>query len=734
MQPTTPISRVDACKAPVELIPNRLEQLRLAMMERFAALGEGQCRTRAFAQYITSMVNDVHDDVVGEILQAMQNPDDRQTVNEYLQQVLQHLDVLERGIGLLANERTRQWSKNSALVGEAMRYFNQTAEELASTIISKDLLERQGRVLESIILSHERISQWKEFVQEILSDFHGIFPFDFFFIAFAEENGLSLYLYYMGEYTELERRLARGSLSEQMLDKLSLPREAVINVEEFQVLQGRHNHSPADIEMISVAVPERSLNLAGMLGVACASSQQRSSQEISVIRSILSVMVMVVGSSRALSRTLSELEYYAVHDPLTGLHNRRHFGDMLEYEINRAERYRYGYEFSILFCDLDDFKDINDSYGHLVGDQALRTIAQALRNELRKGDVVARVGGDEFAIMLAETGPENALAAGEKLRAAIRDLRFQAGDGRSFRTTASIGLVAYPRDARTVADLMACVDVAMYQAKHQGKDSVCDFVGLGETVRTARNTRTYAETVREALNEQRIVPYFQPILETASGRLHGFETLARMVNEDGNTIAAAAFIDVINKYGLSRDLDRCIIQQAFEEVRRQAEAMDGLRLFVNLSPQEIQSRNILSFAERLCGEIGLAPKQIVFEITEHDAISDMTHMGRFLANLRASGFAFALDDFGSGYNSFHYLRELHFEYVKIDGAFVRNITHSKVDYALVDNLTRLCHDLGMLTIGEFVETPEILEAMRAIGIDYAQGYQLGMPQPSIAIP
>ncbi|BBL70497.1 hypothetical protein MoryE10_11030 [Methylogaea oryzae] len=720
---------IDIHGLPAELIPDHLEQLRLAMMERFAALSESQSRTRAFGQYITHMINDMHDDVVGELTRALDQAEGQDEVCEILQQVLVRCEMLQQGIELLSNERQRQWHKNGDFIRKAMLYFNQTVEDLASTIVSKDLLERQGKVLESIILSHERISQWKDFVQEILGDFHSIFPFDFFFIAFAEENGLTLYVYYMGDYAEDERRAARELLSVEMLNQLQLPVDAALDVEEFQVMERRRRTQVSDVEMITVAVPEHAPKLAGMLGVAYATSMSHSPQEAAIIRSILSVMVMVVGSSKALSRTMSELEYHSVHDPLTGLHNRRYFSDMLEYEIGRSER--HGHEFCLLFCDLDDFKDINDSYGHLMGDQALCAIGEALKAGTRKGDVVARMGGDEFALILTETRPENALQVGEKLRSAIRNIRFDAPDGKHFHITVSIGLIAYPRDAQTITDIMAGVDTALYRAKGLGKDGVCNFDGLGDNVRTVRDTRNFAETLREALSDQRVVPFFQPILETATGRIHGFETLARILNKDGTTTAAGAFIDTINKYGLGRDLDRCMIHKTFEEMRRKLHVQDGLRVFINLSPQEIQGRNILSFAERLCEEMALSPSQVVFEITEQDAISDMTHMRRFLTNLRASGFAFALDDFGSGYNSFHYLRELHFEYVKIDGAFVRNIINSKVDYALVNHLTHLCRDLGMLTIGEFVEGPEILAAMRDIGIDFAQGYFLGMPLPEI---
>jgi EAL domain-containing protein (putative c-di-GMP-specific phosphodiesterase class I) len=189
------------------------------------------------------------------------------------------------------------------------------------------------------------------------------------------------------------------------------------------------------------------------------------------------------------------------------------------------------------------------------------------------------------------------------------------------------------------------------------------------------------------------------------------------------------FIETLEKYGLGRELDRVIINTALHALKERITAGDATtKLFVNLSAQEIQGRGILGFAEHLCHEIGIPPNNLVFEILERDAIGDMTHMRKFLTELRKKGFSFALDDFGSGYNSFHYLRELRFDFVKLDGTFVRNILNSKIDYALVKNLSCLCQDLGILMVAEFIESKEIMEAIQSMGIDYAQGYHLGMPR------
>jgi diguanylate cyclase (GGDEF)-like protein len=712
-------------------LPVYLEDLRRQVMEHLTALLESQTRTQLFGTTVRSLVERTHAELMADLKAWAAGDSGRAPDPAALEDFLNRCRHLDQSLRLLSDERSRQWHKNGKYIREVLKEFGGTIDVLANALIERDLLERQSLVLEQIILSHERVTQWKEFVQEILEGFHSIFPFNFFFIAFGEEHGLSLSIYYVGEYTPEVKSGVRDQLTARLLNQLGLAGDVPLDIEEYQVNRSPGDLDIADIDLISVAVPEYAPQLAGLLGIAYASASPLSVQERSIVRSLLSVMVMVVGSSKVLSRTLAELEYYSGHDPLTGLFNRRRFAEMLDYEIGRSERHRH--EFSVLLFDLDNFKDINDSYGHPAGDDTLIRIAECIRSNLRKGDIASRIGGDEFAVILPETPGAGGRKVAEILRERLRGIRFAAADGKNYSVTTSIGLVSYPRDGANAADLMAGVDVALYHAKGLGKDEVSTLQAAEQQVHAMRDNRLYAEELREALAEGRIVPFFQPIIDCRSGEMVANEVLARLLTRDGETVAAARFIETVEKYGLARELDRAVLEKSLAC----AQGLRGrngrpLRLFINLSAQEIQGRGILGYAEELCHRLRVPPESIVFEVTERDAIGDMTHMQSFLINLRRKGFAFALDDFGSGYNSFHYLRELHFDYVKIDGAFVRHMLKSRVDRALVGNLGRLCRDLGIKTIAEFVESEDLLQVLRDMDIDYAQGFHVGLPARQVA--
>ncbi len=701
---------------------------RLQVASALAGLFEGQTRMRLFTDALGKLTSTMQADAIAQ-LEVAYASSQGQSVSDAIAEVQGLCTRLNETSHMLRAQRDAQWTRSHDALSSTMRDFDDIFSLLSETLVERELLERQSRVLEQIILSHERVGQWKAFVQAILNDFHAIFPFDIFFVAFAEGDGLMLNVYYFGECDEAFRQATRDELARSMIASLDLPADTPLDYDEFHAQGGRQLFKAIPEHMITVRVPEHSSELAGLLGVTYLASEGLNPREESVIRSILAVMVMVVGSSKVLSRTLAELEYYSMHDPLTGLYNRRHFNNMLEYEIGRSER--HGHEFALLLLDLDDFKDVNDSYGHPAGDAVLVRIAEILRCHLRKGDLATRIGGDEFVVMLMETGHSGAIEVADKLGKALRAHVFEVpGDERSFHITASIGVVVYPRDARTETDLLAGVDIAMYRAKELGKDGACTLESMPGQLRATRVSRDYAESLRVALREERIVPFFQPIVDCVSGEIFACETVARLQEPDGRTISAGAFIDTVEKYGLARDLDRLIIRRSLEAVAARMRA-GGLpmRVFINLSAQEIQGRGVLGFAEDVCNELGIPPNRVVFEILERDAIGDMTNMRKFLAKLRTKGFAFALDDFGSGYNSFHYLRELHFEYVKIDGAFVRSIVDSTIDRALVHNLTRLCKEIGIQVVAEFVESAQILDMLRDVGVDYVQGYHVGLPRP-----
>ncbi len=637
-------------------------------------------------------------------------------------------EIIKTNLTLLNNLKNKEAGGNFKHIESLLIDTHELIERLALTLIDKRLFERQSGVLENIILSHENVAQWKEFVQDILREFHGFFPFNFFTIAFADDNGISVYIYYLGQYSDETKRFARKKLTTDLIKQLKVNSDCLVDLEEFTVSGIQQQREFESLEILTVGVPGDKVGVGGILGVGYASGYPLSIQEQSIIRSLLSVMVMVVGSSKSLNKSLLELEYYAEHDPLTGLHNRRYFNEILQYEIDRASRHNH--QFSVLSIDLDNFKKVNDGYGHLCGDQVLVYVAQILRKQLRKGDILTRVGGDEFSIILPETDAAYAGIVANSLRQAVQDYEFVfAQRQESVHISISVGFAAYPVDAQTTSDLLNNADIALYHAKDSGRNFVCSASELGHNVANNKKMIGLSEVLRKALKEQRIIPYFQPIMDCKNGEIFAYEALARLQTEEGDIISAGLFIEAADKYGISLNLDHVMLKKVTEFMARHKSLNGSMpRVFINLTPQEIQRRDILQYAEKLCKEYNIPADRLVFEVTEREAISDLSSMRKFLTNLREKGFAFALDDFGSGYNSFHYLRELHFEYVKIDGAFITNILESKIDSVLIENLNNICQQLGMKTLAEFVESEAIMKRLQKMGIDYAQGFHLGLPE------
>jgi len=414
------------------------------------------------------------------------------------------------------------------------------------------------------------------------------------------------------------------------------------------------------------------------------------------------------------------MEYYATRDPLTDLYNRRVFWELFEYEVARA--LRHGYEFAVLLVDLDNFKLINDNFGHATGDIYLQAVARAMKKTLRPGDVFARYGGDEFVALLPEITSETAAAVAQRVLEAAAAVEHFTPDGHRVAGSVSIGLAIYPLHADNAKDLFLFADNMMFKAKGAGKHQV-GVPGEQEVAEVFRDMTATTMMVIKAINERRIVPFFQPILDITGKRVVGYEVLSRL-EQDGDHLEAGRFIEYAEKAGAIHRLDTMVMEQA---LRRLAESGFSGYLFVNLSPRALAVADFLTTLKRTVAEAGINPGQVVFEITERDTVRNIAILERMVSELKMDGFKLAIDDFGSGFSSFQYLRRLPVDFVKIEGDFVVNIVDNERDRAFVQTIWRLAADLKIRVIAEHVESAEVMAVLQQIGIEYAQGYYIGRP-------
>lgn len=426
----------------------------------------------------------------------------------------------------------------------------------------------------------------------------------------------------------------------------------------------------------------------------------------------------------------ARVEHQATHDVLTGLVNRSEFDRRLrrahEAAATRAQ------PSSLLVINLDRFRVVNDSGGHAAGDALLREVAGLLRNALHGGDTVARLGGDEFAVLLEDCPSARGLNAAEVLLERVSGFRF-AWDAQRFTIGASIGHVAFHDGGCDPGELLACAHEACDVAKDLGRNRVHTHAP-GEAVQARRRDELrWAREIERALDEDRFVLFAQPIYavgDAAAAPLH-YEVLLRLRDRDGTLVPPMAFIPAAERYRLMPRLDRWVIRRTLSALAGMpAVHGPGQATFaINLSGATLGDDALAGFIERELRDSGVPGARIGFEITETAAIANFAHAVRLIEAIRALGCRFALDDFGSGLSSFAYLRQLPVDYLKIDGSFVRLIATSAVDRAMVASINEIGHLMGLRTIAEFVEDDAILQQLRAVGVDFAQGYGLRRPAP-----
>jgi diguanylate cyclase (GGDEF)-like protein/PAS domain S-box-containing protein len=421
-----------------------------------------------------------------------------------------------------------------------------------------------------------------------------------------------------------------------------------------------------------------------------------------------------------------QLQYLADHDPLTGLFNRRRFEGELSRQV--AFNSRYGPTGAVLVIDLDHFKYVNDTLGHAVGDEMIARVGGLLRERLRETDVVARLGGDEFAVLLPSADEEQARLVGEDIVKSLRSLSVQLASDRSLRLTACVGIALFGQDYDVGHEaVLVNADIAMYEAKEGGRDR-CVLLDATEGPQTQMRARlTWSERIRTALEEDRFQLYQQPILDIRRNEVTHHELLVRLPGDSGELIPPGTFLYIAEQFGLIQAIDRWVVTQALRLIKRLHDEGNPVTLSVNLSGASITDASLLELVEAELDATGIDPHALIFEVTETAAIVNIEKARRFAERLGELGCAFALDDFGAGFGSFYYLKHLPFDYLKIDGDFIRQLPATKADQLTVKAIVQIAHGLGKRTVAEFVGDEATLKMLGRFGVDFAQGYHTGRP-------
>ncbi len=589
------------------------------------------------------------------------------------------------------------------------------------------ILEFEIDLTKRLIITSDIILEWKEFAKDLLLRINKSFPVTFLFTLFAaSEDAYEVYIFWNGFPPDSLRNFFEGTITGRIRDtSLLSPEKGLVFFHE--IADGAHL-LPENLSREILIEAETLLldrpQIGGIVGVGLAGREPDPLRKTAVRGFIVSIL-NVLGSVKALSLYNKEIEFFAVRDPLTGLFNQRIFWELLEYEVGRATR--HDSPFVLCVIDLDDFKRVNDTYGHALGDDYLKAMSDLLMDEIRLGDILARYGGDEFVLILPETEIDGALSFVDRLRRRSAAFRLDPGEGRPpLEASVSVGLAAFPDHAQNAQDLFTVADQMMYRAKQSGKNAVrAPTVEEAIHVHMAGKRETH---LLDLVRDKRIVPYFQPFVALATHQVTGYEVLARLEEADGGIVPASEFIALAEKAGLAAALDFEVLDRAL--ALADSHRLSG-QLFFNLTPSAMAIPDFVSRLKETVGRHSLPSSRLAFEITEREAIRNVRLVETMIRELKDLGFAFSIDDFGAGFSSHHYLRAFPVDYLKIDALFLQGAGkgHS-VDLAIVHSIVRLATSLGVQTVGEGIETGEDLEAAKLCGVTLGQGYFWGMPAPA----
>ncbi|MFP4331860.1 MAG: putative bifunctional diguanylate cyclase/phosphodiesterase [Campylobacterales bacterium] len=601
-------------------------------------------------------------------------------------------------------------------------------EKLKNIAADRDLLEFEVRLLDKFIITSDIVKDWREHVKDLLTEINTVMEAYSLFVMFKlEEESYDIEIFWIDEPSEYTKNMFEEIVSQRIKSNPYFSDFTHLKINHHSVRRGKEplNLTRKDIELQTKSLILSTPKIGGVVGIGVHSELSQDQTRYIVIESILTTLINVIGSVKAIYKYTKDLEYYATRDPLTNLYNQRVFRELLGYEIGRATR--RGYKFGILMLDFDDFKAINDKYGHDFGDRFLTDYADFIQKTLRAEDIPARYGGDEFVVILPEADSEQAYLVAKNIKEAINKHSIKADDGEDVRATVSIGYSIYPDHGKDIEELFIIADNMMYKAKSEGKNTIS--IPTEDDIKASFDkANKKMNLVMKTLEDKNLIPNFQPIMRCSDRKIEIYELLMRIKSE-GKLIPASEFIDTAESMGVVHKMDYILIEKAFEKL--QESNFDGL-LFINISPKALIVGEFIGYIKNMCKEYSFSTENIVIEISEKDCVKNITLLEKFVYDLKMENFRFAIDNFGTGLSTFTYLKRLPIDYIKIDGEFVRNIKKDRSDRALIKSIVTLTKELGIQTIAESVEDQEVLEEIIEVGIDFVQGYHIGVPSEKVA--
>ena len=607
---------------------------------------------------------------------------------------------------------------------EIIKNVDLMANKLKVVAVDKELLEFEVKLLDKFIITSDVVKDWREYICELLIEINKIMEtYTLMTIFRVGEDQFEVDIFWLGMPQEEQKKIF-----EKYIHKTIKESDYFQGFPEFPIkhIIADTNKCISHVEEKEIEYRSKSLfldspKIGGIVGIGLESVFSNDPIRYIVIDSILTTMANLVGSVKAIHKYTQDLEYYAARDPLTNLFNQRVFNDMMAYEIKRAAK--HDYPFALMIIDCDNFKPINDNFGHAFGDKFLQTVADILEEEKRDGDIVARYGGDEFTIILPECDENGAMTVARRIASRIENTKLIAPDNSRVGITISSGICVYPIHTMSQTDMFIIADSMMYQAKEEGKNSV-KIPDLKDVSKILKINQEKSSLLIKAIENDQIEAYFQPIKPSSLNNNLVIHELLMRINQDGKIISAFEFIEIAESRGLINTMDLMVIEKAFIKIKESN--YEGI-LFINLSPKSLIMGDFINKINNFVDKYGIIKEKIVFEITERETVKNFTLLEKFVHTLKAEGYKFAIDDFGSGFSSFHYIKKFPIDYLKIDGDFIVNIDKDVKDRAFVNSIVTLAKELNIKIIAEFVESQQIVEILDVLEIDYYQGFHIGRP-------